>query len=143
MGLSTADHLEILQLLYRYSHAIDAGDAQAFAALFADDGTFTHPEGSYTGHEALAELVVQHHRDHPDATRSQHWVQGPVITGEGDQAEVDSYVIVFKQTDRFGADGIVIGSYHDVLRRSPDRGWVFQHRVVQRADERDLHPPSN
>jgi hypothetical protein len=30
-------------------------------------------------------------------------------------------VIVFKQTGRFGAEGIVIGSYHDVLRRSPDR----------------------
>lgn len=136
------DQLEILQLLYRYSHALDSGDAEAFASLFADDGVFTDPEGSYRGRGALVELVRRHHRDHPDAARSQHWLQAPVITGDGDQAEVDAYVIVFKPSERFGAEGLVMGAYHDELARTPERGWVFQHRRVLRAAEQELHPPA-
>lgn len=136
MGLAVADQLEILQLLYRYGHALDSGDAEGFAALFSDDGSFTDLDHAVVGHDALVGLVIDHHRDHPEAITSQHWVQSPVITGDGDTAEVDAYVIVFKQGAPAGAIPLVMGTYHDVLRRLPDRGWVFQERNVTRPATR-------
>ena len=38
MPLTTADRLEILELLGRYAHAIDSGDGEAYADCFTDDG---------------------------------------------------------------------------------------------------------
>jgi uncharacterized protein (TIGR02246 family) len=138
MGLSVADQLEILQLLYRYGHALDSGDAEGFAALFTDDGTFTDLDHSVVGHDGLAGLVIDHHRDHPEAITSQHWLQSPVITGDGDTAEVDAYVIVFKKSELAGAIPAVMGTYHDVLRRLPDRGWCFHQRIVSRPPTRPI-----
>jgi len=132
VGLSTVDQLEILQLLYRYGHALDSGDAEGFAELFADDGVFEEPERSVVGHDALVDLVVSHHRVHAAARNSQHWLQSPVITGDGGSAHVEAYVIVFRPSGRAGAEPFVMGSYRDELRRLPGRGWVFQHRVVRR-----------
>ena len=136
MGLSVADQLEILQLLYRYGHALDSGDAEGFAALFTDDGTFSDLDHSVAGHDGLAGLVTDHHRDHPEAITSQHWLQSPVITGDGDRAEVDAYVIVFKKSEGAGATPAVMGTYHDELVKHPDRGWLFEHRMVARPATR-------
>lgn len=141
MPLSTEDQLEILQLLYRYSHALDSGDAGAFAELFAPDGAFVDPDTTAQGHEALRELVREHHRAHPGAAASQHWLQAPVVVGDGERAVVDAYVIVFRPgTDGRGADGLVMGTYHDELRKDALRGWVFERRVVTRPTPRPAAP---
>jgi len=99
MSLSPADELAILQLLYKYSHLLDSADGEGWASLFTDDGEFVEPEATRKGHAELAELARTHHRDHEGASSSQHWVHSPVITGDGDRAQVTAYVIVFKRAE--------------------------------------------
>ena len=56
--LSTADQVEILQLIHRYGHALDSFDAEGFAAWFADDGIFEEPERSVSGHASFTDFVA-------------------------------------------------------------------------------------
>jgi 3-phenylpropionate/cinnamic acid dioxygenase small subunit len=40
MALTTADRVEVAELFGRYCHLVDHGAAEAWAALFTDDGVF-------------------------------------------------------------------------------------------------------
>ncbi len=138
MSLSPADELAILQLLYKYSHLLDSADGEGWASLFTDDGEFVEPEATRKGRAELAELARSHHRDHEGASSSQHWVHSPVITGDGDRAQVTAYVIVFKRAEPSGVRGLVMGSYRDELVRDADRGWLFKRRVVLRPHREEF-----
>src|SRR5688572_369185 len=51
--LTTQDCLDIQQLYARYTHAIDGGDAEGYAALFTPDGSFT----TNVGRDALIAFI--------------------------------------------------------------------------------------
>lgn len=69
--LPPADELQIRNLIARYALHTDAGDAEEFAKLYVQDGSWTRensppvalggsglPQQTFTGREALAELIV-------------------------------------------------------------------------------------
>jgi uncharacterized protein (TIGR02246 family) len=115
MDSTTEARDEILQLLYRYNHAIDSGDAEGWAALFTDDGVFEVAGQVMSGREELVGFASSVHG-------LRHVVANPVIDVVGDTATVRAYLFVFG-----GTTMSISGSYEDQLVRQPD-GWRFAKR---------------
>ena len=51
------DRVEIEQLMWNYIRALDSGNAEAYAALFAPDGQFGRGATAVKGREALKKMV--------------------------------------------------------------------------------------
>jgi uncharacterized protein (TIGR02246 family) len=51
------DRVEIEQLMWNYIRALDSGNAEAYAALFAPDGQFGRGANAIKGREALKKMV--------------------------------------------------------------------------------------
>ena len=51
------DRVEIEQLMWNYIHALDSGNAEAYAALFTPDGQFGRGSTAIKGREALKKMV--------------------------------------------------------------------------------------
>ena len=52
------DRVEIEQLMWNYIHALDSGDAEAYAAVFAPDGQFGKGADAIKGREALKKMIL-------------------------------------------------------------------------------------
>jgi len=52
------DRVEIEQLMWNYIHALDSGNAEAYAALFTPDGQFGRGDTAIKGREALKKMVL-------------------------------------------------------------------------------------
>jgi uncharacterized protein (TIGR02246 family) len=52
------DRVEIEQLMWNYIRALDSGNAEAYAALFAPDGQFGRGANAIKGREALRKMVA-------------------------------------------------------------------------------------
>ena len=51
------DRVEIEQLMWNYIHALDSGNAEAYAAVFTPDGQFGRGTTAIKGREALKKMV--------------------------------------------------------------------------------------
>lgn len=116
MGLTAEDKFEITELLARYNHAIDSGDAEAWAATFTEDGVFA-PPGATT--EGRAELLAYAKRRYEP--RKRHWTNNLVIDVDGDEATMRCYLHVMLVGEP-GLETMVTGRYSDRLRRV-DGAW--------------------
>ncbi len=116
MPSTTEDRDEILQLLYRYNHAIDGGDAHGWADTFTEDGAFDVAGQVTTGREALEAWAA-------NVKGLRHVVANPLIDVAGDAATVRAYIIAFT-----GTTPLVVGTYSDELVRTAE-GWRFAKRV--------------
>ena len=124
MPLSAADITEIEQLVAAHYHHYDRRDPVPFADTFTEDGVLELGGRSHEGREALAAWAETLNERHgPD--RYRHWVNNIWIEGEGDEAELRCYLVMFDNT----GDGRVtlIGQYDDRLRRV-DGKWKFSLR---------------
>jgi steroid delta-isomerase-like uncharacterized protein len=91
---------EAREISDRYTDLINAHDAEAIGALYADDGVFTDPTGEYRGREAIVQYWQGFFQAFPDLgsgdefeaesddTAIQEWWasgtnQGPLETPEG------------------------------------------------------------
>jgi uncharacterized protein (TIGR02246 family) len=52
-----ADRVAIEQLMWAYIHALDSGNAEAYAALFAPDGQFGRGDTAVKGRDALKKMI--------------------------------------------------------------------------------------
>lgn len=52
------DRVEIEQLMWNYIHALDSGNAEAYAVLFTPDGQFGRSATAIKGREALKKMVA-------------------------------------------------------------------------------------
>jgi uncharacterized protein (TIGR02246 family) len=55
--LRAQDRVEIEQLMWEYIKALDSGNAEAYAALFAPDGQFGRGETAIKGRDALLKMM--------------------------------------------------------------------------------------
>jgi uncharacterized protein (TIGR02246 family) len=55
--IRSQDRVEIENLMWNYIHALDSGNAEAYAALFAPDGQFGRGATAIKGREALKKMV--------------------------------------------------------------------------------------
>jgi ketosteroid isomerase-like protein len=119
MASTTEDRDEILQLLYRYNHAMDSGDAHGWADLFTEDAVFDAAGQVVSGREALVEFASS-------VGGSRHVLANPVIDVAGDTATARAYLFLFR-----GTTVSIVGSYEDEVVRTP-AGWRFAKRVFTR-----------
>ncbi len=110
------DRDEILQLLYRYNHAIDGGEPERWADTFVEDGALEAGGQVMAGRDELVAFASTVHG-------LRHVVTNPVVEVTGDTASVRAYVLVYR-----GTSMVVIGTYRDDLVRTP-AGWRFAKRV--------------
>ena len=118
MPTTSEDRDEILQLLYRYNHAIDSGDAEGWADTWTDDGVFDTGGPPITGRAGLVEFAAGVHG-------IRHIAANPVIDIDGDAARVMAYVVVVQ-----GNTILVIGTTRDDVVRTP-AGWRLARRVFR------------
>src|SRR5262245_28254642 len=124
MALTTEDRLAILDLIARYNHALDAGDKEAYAATWAEDGVFElGTQETVRGRAALRERFAN---PPPEGVRLRHWSTNAIIEGDGDRATLRLYVMAMRidpQGRQIGFSGV----YDDRLERVSG-AWKFAHR---------------
>jgi uncharacterized protein (TIGR02246 family) len=64
------DRVEIEQLMWNYVRALDSGNAEAYAALFAPDGQFGRGANAIKGREALKKMVQDARQKFDTANKS-------------------------------------------------------------------------
>ena len=121
--LTGEDYAEILQLYFKYPMVLDSGDAEGYANLFTDDGSF----GNRVGRAALLDFVRTRK---PSPIR--HAPLTPLITptAKGASGVVLNLFIDVSQTP-----GVItrVSQYTDTLVKTP-QGWRFKTRVNGSAD---------
>jgi 3-phenylpropionate/cinnamic acid dioxygenase small subunit len=123
--LTVADRVAIQETLHRYSHCLDGGRWEEFAALFTDDCTLdlTQTLGLFEGAAGI--------RQFSDTMRSldlfmRHLVTNIVIAGDGERVRVAAYVIAITGM-RGSAPRQSTGVYDDELVKRGGR-WLLQRR---------------
>ena len=136
MTLSMEDQLAIRQLVARYNHAIDSGDARAYADTFTDDGVLDAGDLVLSGRDALYAFA-----DSFSVTvwAPRHIASNLVIEGDGERAELRAYVQLY------GLDGVpprqevrASGIYTDTLVKEGG-SWRFVRRIF--VNDAALPPP--
>ena len=115
------DRIDITDVLYRYSSAVDSFDAAGVRSALADDIWAQYGNGEpVEGGDKLAAWIVE-------ATATIIWQHHLLnvyhVTIDGDQAKTLSYLTsyqVFKENP--DAAIILVARYHDELRRTPTAG---------------------
>jgi SnoaL-like protein len=136
--LTADDYIAIQQLYANYSHALDKGEAERFAATFVDDGEFTggRPAGRANetrtplkGREGLANMGSR--------GGGRHFTANLVITPTPGGAKGSCYLLLFNARN-VPATITETAIYDDTLVKTP-QGWKFKKRVVWRDDD-DISP---
>jgi ketosteroid isomerase-like protein len=122
----------ITELITRYAALSDAGDWEALAALYTDDGRMnrpTAPDDFIVGRAA----ILQAFRARPRRA-ARHIVANVLVTLDGDSgARASSQILLFIGVAHGDGPAALsttpplIGTYHDRLVRTV-RGWCFAER---------------
>lgn len=134
--LSAEDRLDIMDLIARYAHTLDAGDLDGYVENFAPDAILFE---DYRGRDAIREYVAMLMREGragplPNGEVAyRHFVGSPTIDGADGSATVHSYLLWVNM----GTDPPVssAGEYVDECVKLDDR-WYFQSRVLHRLSGR-------
>ncbi len=129
---------EIRQLFVDYGRHLDAGDVEAYADLFADDGeVLLGPIGRATGRAAIVELMttVKARAQAP----SFHLVTNPVVRLDGDRATGEVLWTVIKPNASGKLEVAMFGRHVDELVRERGR-WKIRKRKG-RIDVPAVVPP--
>ena len=133
MPLAVADHLEILNLLARYAHAIDFGTPEEWADCFTDDAEF---DARPVAHCRTREELIEFCRLVAGNTR--HWTSNPWIEGDGDRATAKVFLLSLRP-GREPQPGPT-ARYLDRLRKTAE-GWRIEYRKVE-FEEPPHWPPA-
>ncbi|WP_298191257.1 nuclear transport factor 2 family protein [Novosphingobium sp.] len=152
--MSQNDETALLNVLGSYTRAHDRRDPDAMAALFTSDATIEiidavggaeHLLGRLEGRAAISEAVRQMMAPHEGRAWSQNVISAPIITIDGDTAEIDVQFMVFSihaadvpkdgwPPSTFGAQGRIIpieaGQYRPSMRRTAD-GWAISAMRIE------------
>ena len=120
---------EIRQLFVDYGHHLDAGDVEAYADLFADDGEILlGPIGRAKGRQAIVELMTKVRAR--AKTPSFHLIANPIVHLDGDVATSEVCWTVIRPNADGKLEVAMFGRHHDELVR--ERGhWRFRRRRGQ------------
>ena len=127
MTLATDDILAIQKLIADYNHAVDAGDGDAFAAMFVSDGSLDTGFNVVKGTNELRDFAALVPTMAPGA---RHLLTNVSIDGAGDDATARLYLQMWSTAGGAAESKLVIsGIYDDTLRR--DGGtWRFVTRKL-------------
>ena len=137
--MSADDRLEILELPARYSHAWDAADTDAYAALFTDDAIFElrragsdEPALRLEGRKAIRAWAAERHAARPAGEQPRAHAGGTVIELlEADAARGRTMLLQTIVGAVGGAPRTTVsGVYREQWRRTPN-GWRFAGRRLR------------
>ena len=123
-SMTTQDYVDIAQLYARYNTAIDAGDADGWAATFTPEGVFN---GNTRGHDALVQFVHDW-RDKRNGANRRHWNSNLVITQTTEGANGSIYLQLLDVGVRPAA-ATLTAIYEDRLVKTAS-GWRFKSRLL-------------
>jgi ketosteroid isomerase-like protein len=122
MPASLADDRDAIRdLMARYNHAIDGGDAETWTALFTADAVFDTGQ-RFTGTD---ELLAFAHGVAGSGRPTRHVVANEVIEVDGDRATCRAYLLLYSGSPPQLA---LTGAYDDELRRV-DGSWRYSRRT--------------
>jgi ketosteroid isomerase-like protein len=121
-NLSAEDDLAARQVIARLNHALDAADYKSYAQMFAADGVFVSGFGNAVGPEQVEAALGQ---VAPFITNKRHVAGNLVISGDGKQIIVTSYLIVFERQIELKYVGSALNV--DTLKKVNDLWVVARH----------------
>ncbi len=121
-SLSAEDDLTARQVIARLNHALDAADYKSYAQMFAADGVFVSGFGNAVGPEQVEAALGQ---VAPFITNKRHVAGNLVISGNGDELVVTSYLIVFERDAELKYVGSAVNE--DTLKKVDGRWLVARH----------------
>ena len=124
--LTLEDRLELYELYARFAHAIDAGDVEAWVALFTPDGRFGMPAGAINGADELREFATRRSREAPGQF---HLTANIVLQGTSRTATGRAYVVCFRLAGDAQLRLLNIGRYEDIWVKTSE-GWRLAAREV-------------
>lgn len=121
------DREAIRDLIARYGPLADSGDAEAVAALFAEDGVYAvGGMGEAKGRAAIAALISGPVHQALMADGCGHVLSSPAIDLDGDRAVARCHSIVFRHEDGEWAPVRVAANRWELARGST--GWQVTRR---------------
>lgn len=141
---AAADKMAILEMQNRYILAMDFFDADAYAAVFAEDGILDWARGEVIGRPAIRAFMADGTYDlrklnfqaatTPDGREwtpaVRHLVTNQVIELDGDTARVVSYWMNYSNAaDRRQIQWLSYGSWDDELVKI-DGEWLFKRHKI-------------
>ncbi len=118
---------EIRQLFIDYGRHLDAGDVEAYAALFADEGeVLLGPIGRAKGRAAIVELITKVKAR--ATTPSHHLITSPVIRLDGDRATSEVQWTVIRPDAHGKLEVAMFGRHEDELVRERGRWRLLRRR---------------
>ena len=128
MALPVDDILAIQKLIADYNFAVDAGDGDAFAQLFVDDGSLDSGFGVTKGRAELRDFASAVPTMVPGG---RHIATNLSVEGDGDGATARMYLQMFSTNGGSAETKLIIsGRYDDTLRREGGQ-WRFVERRMQ------------
>lgn len=126
------DEHEIARLIASYGPLVDAGEADAAAELWADDGVYDVENWRMASRGDVADMVRSEKHQGLIGRGSAHFLGPAVVTVDDDQAVAvcESLLVVHRR------DGYAVfraGANHFRLRRIEDR-WQIVARVTRSLD---------
>lgn len=97
MALIASDKLEILELAARFEMALDKEEVEKYLAIFVDDGVVQGFWGTATGKEQLQQGFYAMLDTFARGRR--HCTTNAIIQGDGSEAVMESYLLVFNRAD--------------------------------------------
>lgn len=121
------DQLDIHRLINSWGPAVDTGDGDAAAALFAEDGLLESDLSYLIGPASIKAMV--HGDGHQSLIRdgSAHIPAFPIVRVTGDRASATGYTRVYRYTGEGYEVWRVSANYWE-FRRTPD-GWRVTRRI--------------
>jgi uncharacterized protein (TIGR02246 family) len=119
-----ADEEQIRQALALWSQTDADKDAEGFAALFTEDGSYISKRGVSKGTAALRANLADRTRLNPPDRRTMHLLAEPLIEVTGDTATAVSPYVGYGRIGDSPWEIMSVGRIHTKLVRAAD-GWLF------------------
>jgi 3-phenylpropionate/cinnamic acid dioxygenase small subunit len=134
--ISYQDRVEILDLMSRYAHYIDAGLGEAWASTFTPDGELIFPGFDVKGHDQLVAFAERRLPGQTESDRDKlrnHFVGDTLLVevAPGRVHARSKVILAIKASPEAKDTVIVFGTYEDDIVKTPS-GWRF---MTRRADQ--------
>nr|WP_218680438.1 nuclear transport factor 2 family protein [Rhodococcus qingshengii] len=123
------DMLEISQLLASYGPLVDSGNAEATAALWAEDGEYDVPGLRMRSRNEIRAMVLSDSHKNLIETGSAHFIGPPHVVVDGDKAvAVCESILVLREDDSYRI--LLSGSHNIQLQRLAGQ-WKITRRITR------------
>lgn len=126
------DELAITRLVASYGPLVDAGDADAVAALWAEDGEYDVEGWQMRSREDVRQMVLSDGHQHLIGGGCTHFLAPAYVTLRGDEATAVCESLLVRHKEG-GFSVRRAGANHFHLRRTGE-GWRITHRTTRGLD---------